>query len=74
MRVCGERCDHLRLIQLAVTDVPITDPGPYEGSDFVFPSLGSDSFHGSAQDPVGVAAGFGLGPEAPAGCTPLGCE
>jgi CubicO group peptidase (beta-lactamase class C family) len=64
----------MRLIQLAVTDVAIQDPGPYEGSEFVMPSLEPDSFHGSAQDPLGVAGGFGLGPEAPAGCTPAGCE
>jgi len=64
----------LRLIQLAVTDVAITDPGAYEGSEVQVPQTGPDTFHGSVQDPVGVAAGFGIGPEAPEGCTPLGCE
>jgi CubicO group peptidase (beta-lactamase class C family) len=64
----------LRLIQLAVTDVAIEDPGAYEGSDFVMPSTEPDSFHGSARDPLGVAGGFGIGPNAPAGCTPAGCE
>lgn len=64
----------MRLIQLAVTDVEIQDPGPYEGSEFVMPSTGPDTWHGSAQDPAGVAAGFGLGPSAPDGCSPLGCE
>jgi hypothetical protein len=64
----------LRLVQLAVTDVAIQDPGPYEGSELVVPSLEQDSFVGSARDPIGVAGGFGVGPSAPAGCTPLGCD
>jgi len=64
----------LRRIQLAVTDKKIKDPGAYEGSDFVMPSTGKDTWHGSLQDPAQTAAGVGAGPHAPDGCTPLGCD
>jgi CubicO group peptidase (beta-lactamase class C family) len=64
----------MRRIQLAVTDVAIKDPGEYEGSGVVLPSTQEGSFAGSAFHPVEVAGGFGVGPSAPEGCTPLGCS
>lgn len=64
----------MRRVQLAVTDKKLKDPGEYEGSDFVMPSAGADSWHGSVQDPEGTLAGVGAGPDAPPGCTPAGCD
>ena len=65
----------MRLIQLSVTDKHLRDPGAYTYASPNPPSVGPDAYAGSViYDPVGVLAGFGVGPEAPAGCTPLGCS
>jgi hypothetical protein len=64
----------MRRVQLAVTDRKLRDPGEYEGSGFVAPSTGADSWHGSVQEPEQILGGFGIGPTAPEGCTPAGCE
>jgi hypothetical protein len=64
----------MRLVQLAVTDKHIKDPGAYQDAAFNPPSVGPGSYANSATDPIGVLAGFGVGPEAPAGCTPAGCN
>jgi CubicO group peptidase (beta-lactamase class C family) len=65
----------MRRIQLSVTDRHIRDPGEYHYADPNPPSVAPGSYAGSAiYDPIGVLAGFGVGPEAPAGCTPVGCS
>jgi CubicO group peptidase (beta-lactamase class C family) len=64
----------MRMLMLAVTDVRMSDPGPYRGSSFVAPSFEPDTVPGSARDPVQVLAGAGIGPAAPASCTPAGCS
>ena len=63
----------VRRVMLAVDDVPYDDPGPYPGSDLVLPPL-DRGVVGDARDVDQVLAGAGLGPDAPAGCTPLGCN
>jgi CubicO group peptidase (beta-lactamase class C family) len=64
----------MRRLMLAVTDTHVAEPGPYQGSSFVMPSTKPDSVPGSATDVMEVLAGAGLGPDAPKGCTPLGCS
>jgi CubicO group peptidase (beta-lactamase class C family) len=65
----------MRMIQLSVNDKDIKDPGPYQYAPLYLPSGAPDTWGGSAiYDPIGVLAGFGVGPEAPAGCTPAGCS
>jgi CubicO group peptidase (beta-lactamase class C family) len=64
----------MRLVQLAVTDKHTKDPGAYQDAPFNPPSVGPGSYANSATDPIGVLAGFGVGPEAPTGCTPTGCN
>jgi hypothetical protein len=63
----------IRRIMLAVTDVPYDDPGPYTGSDLHLPPADAGVI-GDAQDIPHVLAGAGLGPEAPPGCSPAGCD
>jgi CubicO group peptidase (beta-lactamase class C family) len=63
----------VRRVMLAVDDVPYDDPGPYPGSHLVLPPL-DRGVVGDARDFDQVLAGAGLGPDAPAGCTPLGCN
>jgi CubicO group peptidase (beta-lactamase class C family) len=65
----------MRMIQLSVTDERVKDPGAYQYGPIVGPSVAPDSYAGSAiYDPIGVLAGLGVGPQAPAGCTPAGCS
>lgn len=66
--------DHeiLRRVLLAVTDVAYTDPGPYESAGLVLPPL-DDGILADALEYYDVLGGFGLGPNATPGCTPLGC-
>jgi CubicO group peptidase (beta-lactamase class C family) len=64
----------MRRVQLSVTDKPIKDPGEYEYADPNPPSAGPGSYLNSLTDPVGVLAGIGVGPQAPAGCTAAGCS
>ncbi len=66
--------EFMRLLMLSVTDFDYQDPGPYELSDPVVPSVTPDTVPGSVTDPVQVIAGAGAGPAAPEGCTPLGCS
>jgi CubicO group peptidase (beta-lactamase class C family) len=63
----------VRRVLLAVTDKGYKDPGQYPGSDVVLPPPDS-GIVGEAQDVEEVAVGLGAGPNAPEGCTPLGCE
>jgi CubicO group peptidase (beta-lactamase class C family) len=64
----------MRRIQLSVTDKHIKDPGEYRYGEPVLPSAGPGTFLGSATEPADVLAGFGVGPDAPAGCTAAGCN
>jgi CubicO group peptidase (beta-lactamase class C family) len=64
----------MRRIQLSVTDKRLKDPGEYQDAPASPPSVAPDTYAGSAMDPLGVLAGFGIGPQAPAGCTPAGCS
>jgi len=72
----GELDNGLMLrIQRSVTDKHLKDPGDYTYASPEAPSVAPDTYPGSViYDPVGVLAGFGVGPEAPAGCTPIGCS
>ena len=63
----------VRRILLAVDDVPYDDPGPYAGSEVYLPPPDAGII-GDAQDVERAGAGVGVGPHAPAGCTPFGCE
>lgn len=63
----------VRRVMLAVTDVPYDDPGPYPGSGLTLPPA-DDGIVGEALEVDDILAGVGLGPRAPAGCTPFGCE
>lgn len=63
----------VRRVMLAVTDVPYRDPGPYGGSDLVLPPHDSGVV-GDAQETDHAVAGLGVGPRAPQGCNPTGCE
>lgn len=63
----------VRRVLRAVRDVPYEDPGAYKGSDVVLPPP-DDGVAGDAHDPEQAVAGLGVGPAAPAGCTPVGCE
>ena len=72
----GELDNGLMLrIQRAVVDKRLEDPGDYRYANPDAPSLAPDTYPGSLySDPIGVLAGFGVGPQAPAGCTPAGCS
>lgn len=63
----------VRRVLRAVTDVPYEDPGPYAGSDLYLPPP-DEGIVGDAQDPEHAAAGLGVGPKAPEGCTPVSCD
>jgi CubicO group peptidase (beta-lactamase class C family) len=63
----------IRRVMLAVKDVPYEDPGPYAGSELYLPPPDRGVI-GDAQDVPHVLAGVGAGPEAPAGCSPIGCD
>ena len=63
----------VRRVLRSVTDVRYADPGPYEGSDVYLPPP-DDGVAGDARAPEQAGAGVGVGPAAPPGCTPLGCE
>jgi CubicO group peptidase (beta-lactamase class C family) len=66
--------EFMRRLMLAVRDAPVPDVGPYAGSDLFLPGVRDGSIAGDARETDEVLAGAGLGPKAPAGCTPLGCE
>ncbi|MEX2394523.1 MAG: serine hydrolase [Actinomycetota bacterium] len=61
-------------VKLAVTDKKLDTKDRYTSAGFQAPSTSIESFHGSLQDPTQTVAGFGAGPHAPEGCTPLGCD
>lgn len=63
----------IRRVLLAVKDVPYDDPGPYGGSELYLPPTDAGVI-GDAQDVPHVLAGVGAGPEAPTGCSPIGCD
>jgi CubicO group peptidase (beta-lactamase class C family) len=60
--------EFFRLLMDAVEDVEIDDPGP----------AGTNGFGGFDEqywlDVEGLVAGTGIGPDRPAGCTPVGCD
>jgi CubicO group peptidase (beta-lactamase class C family) len=65
--------EFMRRLMLAVTDAPVPAVPAYPGSSLVLPGAGDGSIAGDARETDEVLAGFGLGPAAPAGCTPVGC-
>ena len=63
----------VRRVLRSVTDVPYDDPGPYQGSDPYLPPP-NDGIAGDARYPEQATAGVGVGPNAPQGCNPAGCD
>lgn len=61
--------DLFRLLMSAVTDVAVPDPGEFDD-----PSDLDGNPSRFLRDPVGVAGGTGLGPDATPGCDPVGCD
>ncbi len=62
-----------RRVLQAVTDVKVSDPGPYQMSAPVVPPL-DEGVIGDAQNVDDVVAALGFPGYGPAGCTPLGCS
>jgi CubicO group peptidase (beta-lactamase class C family) len=61
-----------RMVIQSVTDVKVTDPGPYQMGAPTVPPV-NEGLIGDAQEVGDVMAAVGVPGYAPDGCTPLGC-